>query len=54
MSSPDFFSDLVPRWLGNALPEFGGDVGGATILKQVNLDFCIDFRNPTGLISKTN
>jgi len=40
--------------LGNALPELGGDVGGANILKQANFDFCVDFRNPTGLINKTN
>jgi hypothetical protein len=40
--------------LGNALPELGGDAGGSTILKQANFDFCVDYRNPTGLISKTN
>jgi hypothetical protein len=36
------------------LPEFGGDAGGATILKQANADFCSDYNNNTGLISKTN
>src|SRR5215472_7054214 len=40
--------------LGNALPEFGGDAGGANILRQANLDFCMDYQNPTGLVSKTN
>jgi hypothetical protein len=40
--------------LNNALPEFGGDAGGATILRQANLDFCVDYRNPTGLVNKTN
>jgi len=40
--------------LGNALPEFGGDAGGATVLRQVNFDFCVDYQNPTGLINITN
>src|SRR5215472_6336227 len=40
--------------LGGALPELGGDVGGANILRQANLDFCADYGNPTGLVSKTN
>jgi len=34
--------------------EDGGDVGGATISKQANLDFCSDFSSATGLINKTN
>jgi hypothetical protein len=37
-----------------ALPEAGGDVGGTTVLKQVNADFCADFGNVNGLIFKTN
>jgi len=40
--------------LGNALPEIGGDAGGANILRQANFDFCVDYRNPTGLVNKTN
>jgi len=40
--------------LGNALPEFGGDAGGATVLRQVNFDFCVDYQNPIGLVNKTN
>jgi hypothetical protein len=36
------------------LPELGGDVGGATLLKQVNSDFCADFSNVTGLINASN
>jgi hypothetical protein len=44
--------DLCPV-LG-ALPEFGGDLGGANVLKQVNIDFCSDFSNITGLINKAN
>ncbi|HZC80835.1 MAG TPA: hypothetical protein VE222_03795, partial [Nitrospiraceae bacterium] len=37
-----------------ALPESGGDLGGANILKQVNYDFCVDFSNVTGLINASN
>lgn len=37
-----------------ALPESGGDAGGATIQKQKNLDFCADFSSKTGVISKNN
>jgi hypothetical protein len=40
--------------LGNALPEFGGDSGGANILIKANFHFCVDYQNPTGLINKTN
>jgi hypothetical protein len=40
--------------LGSALPEWGGDAGGATILRQANLHFCIDYNYPNGFISKTN
>jgi len=40
--------------LSSALPEFGGDTGGANISKQANLHFCVDYQNPTGLINKTN
>jgi hypothetical protein len=36
-----------------ALAEAGGDVGGSVILKQANADFCADFNNNTGLVSKT-
>jgi len=43
-------NDLCP---GN-LPEFGGDAGGANILKQANADFCADFGNISGLVNKTN
>lgn len=39
----------------NALPEFGGDLGGANTLKQDNYDFCTDFTgNVNGLINKSN
>jgi len=34
--------------------ESGGDVGGANVPKQMNIDFCSDFANPTGLINKVN
>jgi hypothetical protein len=37
-----------------AIVESGGEVGGTTVLKQVNADFCSDFGNPQGLINKTN
>jgi hypothetical protein len=37
-----------------ALPETGGDAGGATILKGANNNFCQDFAVTTGLINKTN
>lgn len=40
--------------LGNALPEIGGDAGGANILIHANFDFCVDYQNPTGLVNKTN
>jgi hypothetical protein len=43
-------NDLCP---GN-LPEFGGDAGGANILKQAESDFCADFGNMTGLTNRTN
>jgi hypothetical protein len=43
-------NDLCPGYL----PEFGGDVGGANVTKQVNLDFCQDFSSVSGLISKSN
>ena len=36
-----------------ALPEQGGDAGGAIILKKANADFCADFNNNTGLVNKT-
>jgi hypothetical protein len=39
---------------GGALAESGGDVGGANVPKQMNVDFCSDFVNPTGLINKVN
>ena len=48
--SPATPNDLCP---GN-LPEFGGDAGGANILKQAEYDFCVDFGNIMGLINKTN
>jgi hypothetical protein len=37
-----------------AMVESGGDAGGTTVSKQVNVDFCSDFANPQGLINKTN
>lgn len=37
-----------------ALAEFGGDAGGANVLKQANADFCADFGNQNGLINKAN
>lgn len=37
-----------------ALAEFGGDAGGANLLKQANVDFCADFGNINGLINKAN
>ena len=40
--------------VGKALPEFGGDAGGANILRQANFDFCVDYMNTTGLVNKTN
>jgi hypothetical protein len=45
-------NDLCNPAVG-ALPEQGGDVGGAIILKQANADFCADFNNNTGLVNKT-
>lgn len=37
-----------------AIAEFGGDAGGANLLKQANVDFCSDFNNIDGLINKAN
>ena len=37
-----------------ALVEFGGDAGGATVLKVNNANFCTDFANQNGLINKAN
>jgi len=37
-----------------ALPELGGDAGGANVLKVANHDFCSDFSNTTGLINASN
>jgi hypothetical protein len=46
-------NDLCPA--PNALPEYGGDLGGANTLKQDNYDFCSDFTvNVNGLINKSN
>ena len=45
--------DLCNPGGGPALPEQGGDVGGSIILKQANADFCSDYNNNTGLVSKT-
>jgi hypothetical protein len=49
---------LTPNDLCNslnpALPESGGDAGGANIQKQGNLDFCADYNVPFGLINRTN
>jgi len=45
-------NDLCNPLVG-ALPEQGGDVGGAIILKVANADFCADFNNNTGLVNKT-
>lgn len=45
-------NDLCP--IPGALPENGGDLGGANTLKQDNVDFCIDFGNVDGLINKAN
>ena len=44
--------DLCP--LSGALPEYGGDLGGANTSKQANIDFCVDFANINGLINKAN
>jgi len=44
--------DLCP--IPGALAEYGGDLGGANTLKQVNIDFCSDFGNIDGLINKAN
>jgi hypothetical protein len=46
-------NDLCNPAVG-ALAEQGGDAGGSIILKQANADFCADFNNNTGLVSKTN
>ena len=46
-------NDLCNPAVG-ALAEQGGDVGGSIILKQANADFCSDYNNNTGLVSKTN
>jgi hypothetical protein len=48
--NPSTSSDLCPGYL----PEFGGDAGGAIILKQANRDFCVDFGDIAGLVDKTN
>jgi hypothetical protein len=45
-------TDLCNPAVG-ALPEQGGDAGGAIILKQANADFCSDYNNNTGLVNKT-
>jgi len=45
-------NDLCPA--PGALPESGGDLGGANLLKQVSSDFCVDFSNVTGLINASN
>jgi len=45
-------NDLCNPAVG-ALPEQGGDAGGAIILKQANADFCADYNNNTGLVNKT-
>jgi hypothetical protein len=45
-------NDLCPA--PGALPESGGDLGGANLLKQVSYDFCLDFSNVTGLINASN
>jgi len=37
-----------------ALAEAGGDVGGSTILKQANHDFCADFSVTIGIANVTN
>ena len=37
-----------------ALPEGGGDAGGATITKVGNHDFCADFNVPFGIVDKNN
>ena len=44
--------DLCP--IPGALPEIGGDLGGANTLKQANRDFCTDFGNINGLLNKAN
>lgn len=44
--------DLCP--IAGAMTESGGDLGGTTVLKQVNYDFCVDFSNVTGLINASN
>ena len=44
--------DLCP--IPGALAEYGGDLGGANVLKQANNDFCSDFGNVNGLINKAN
>ena len=37
-----------------ALAEYGGDAGGANVMKTANHDFCADFSNTTGLINASN
>jgi hypothetical protein len=44
--------DLCPT--PGALPEYGGDLGGSNIFKQVNFDFCVDFGQQEGVINKSN
>jgi hypothetical protein len=39
--------------LSPALPEQGGDAGGAIITKKANADFCADYNVNTGLVNKT-
>jgi len=40
--------------IGGALPEGGGDAGGATITKIENHDFCADYNVTTGIVDKNN
>jgi hypothetical protein len=44
--------DLCPT--AGAFPEYGGDLGGSNIFKQVNSDFCLDFGQQYGMINKSN
>jgi ABC-type phosphate transport system substrate-binding protein len=37
-----------------AVPENGGDAGGANVLKQNNSNFCSDFHNQNGIINRNN
>ncbi len=47
-------NDLCALYGALALPESGGDAGGANVIKQANYDFCLDFGNVSGLINKAN